>query len=132
METYNGWILYDSMPDGFRIDKTEGSPLAGYKFIINGSPLNGGARALLRMHSYAMRVCDKSYPIAKIEQKKNEQTQKIDENYRSAVNALARKKFEMRLLADIKVDLMICEIEGWDKREYIDELKLLINGLVNS
>ena len=38
--------------------------------------------------------------------------------------------FEMRLLADIRVDLMICEIEGWDKMEYIDELKTLVNSLV--
>ena len=54
----------------------------------------------------------------------------IDENYCKTVNELARKKFAMRLLADIRVDLMVCEIEGWDKMEYIEELKALINGLV--
>lgn len=26
-------------------------------------------------------------------------------------------------------DLMVCEIEKWDKREYINELKELINGI---
>lgn len=31
-----------------------------------------------------------------------------------------------KLLNDVVVDLTICEIEGWDKTEYINELKELI------
>lgn len=131
MEKYNGWTVYESMPDGFRIDKSAGSPLHGYEFIINGSPLRGGARALLKVHPDAECVFDKYYPIEKIEQQKNKQTQEIDENYRKTVNDLARKNFEMRLLVDIRADLVVCEIEGWDKTEYIEELKSLINGLAN-
>lgn len=33
---------------------------------------------------------------------------------------------ELRLLADIRADLMVCELEGWDKKEYIKELQKLI------
>ena len=32
------------------------------------------------------------------------------------------------LLKDIRVDLMICEMEGWDKKEYIRELQNLLNS----
>ena len=34
-----------------------------------------------------------------------------------------------RILADIRADLMVCELERWDKLEYIEELTELINGL---
>ena len=34
-----------------------------------------------------------------------------------------------RLLADISLDLVICEIEGWDKAEYLNELKSMIDEL---
>jgi hypothetical protein len=130
VEQYKGWQLYEAMPEGFRIDKTAGSPLHGYEFIINGSPLKGGVRALLRVHTDSLRVCTPSCPVEKIEQpRETKQVQIIDENYCKTVNELARKKFEMRLLADIRVDLMVCEIEGWNKLEYLEELKNLINGL---
>nr|DAR29279.1 MAG TPA: hypothetical protein [Caudoviricetes sp.] len=34
-----------------------------------------------------------------------------------------------RLLADISLDLVICELEGWSKTEYLNELKDMINEL---
>lgn len=46
-----------------------------------------------------------------------------------AVNDLARAKFKEKLLLDIVVDLTICEIEGWSKVDYLNELKDLINNL---
>ena len=55
--------------------------------------------------------------------------QVIDAQYVRTVNELAREKFKQRILNDILVDLMICEIEGWCKHEYINELKQLIGGL---
>lgn len=45
------------------------------------------------------------------------------------VNDLARAKFKEKLLLDIVVDLTICEIEGWPKVDYLNELKDLINNL---
>ncbi len=48
---------------------------------------------------------------------------------RQAFNCLAREKMKYRLLADIRTDLMVCELEGWDKLEYLDELMAMISGL---
>lgn len=47
----------------------------------------------------------------------------------AAMNRLAREQLKRKLLADILTDLTICEIEGWDKREYIAEIRQLIDGL---
>lgn len=48
---------------------------------------------------------------------------------RRAFNRLAREKMKLRLLADIRMDLMICELEGWSKLEYLDELLALVQEL---
>lgn len=48
---------------------------------------------------------------------------------RRAFNRLAREKMKLRLLADIRMDLMVCELEGWDKLEYLDELLVLVQEL---
>lgn len=48
---------------------------------------------------------------------------------RKALNRLAREKMKYRLLADIRVDLIVCEIEGFDKLEYLAELKEMIDTL---
>lgn len=48
---------------------------------------------------------------------------------RRAFNRLAREKMKLRLLADIRMDLMVCEMEGWDKLEYLDELLALVREL---
>ena len=132
MEEYKGWLCYEEIPEGWHIDKTAGSPLHGYEFITNGSILNGGKRALARVYKPALRVCTPAPDAETQDEKKPEESkpvQIIDENYTRTVNELARKKFEQKLLADIRVDLMVCEIEGWNKMEYLEELKSLINGL---
>lgn len=46
-----------------------------------------------------------------------------------ALNRLAREKMKLRLLNDIMVDMTVCEIENWDKTEYLEELRELINGI---
>ena len=48
---------------------------------------------------------------------------------RRAFNRLAREKMKLRLLADIRMDLMVCKLEGWDKLEYLDELLALLQEL---
>lgn len=42
---------------------------------------------------------------------------------------MARQRFKLKMLADIRCDIMICEIEGWGKSEYLDEIKKLINSI---
>jgi hypothetical protein len=132
VEEYKGWPCYEEIPDGWHIDKTAGSPLHGYEFIINGSPLKGGKRALARVYKESLRICTptmKTIEPVENTNKESKTVQVIDENYCKTVNELARKKFEQKLLADIRVDLMVCDIEGWNKLEYLEELKNLINGL---
>lgn len=48
------------------------------------------------------------------------------------LNRVAREQMKRRLLADVLVDLQICEIEGWDKMEYVKELFELMKGIVKS
>ena len=43
-----------------------------------------------------------------------------------ALNQLAREQMKLKLLADIRVDLTVCEIEGWNPREYLRDLHQVI------
>lgn len=133
MEIYKYWPVLETMPKGWKVDKTTGSPLHGYEFVTNGkSVVNGQERALLRVDKKCARVVT---PMAETplkrdgENHKNKITQVIDKSCVREANTLARKKFQELILKDILFDLMVCEIEGWDKRQYIEELKTLIGGL---
>ena len=46
-----------------------------------------------------------------------------DKKTAKALNDLARHTAILRILKDVRIDLEICEIEGWDKTEYIKQLK---------
>ncbi len=48
---------------------------------------------------------------------------------RKAFNELARHKMILKLLTDIRADLVICELEGWDKTEYINMILERIGSL---
>ena len=52
----------------------------------------------------------------------------IDTNCAPSLNRLAREEMKLKLMQDIRTDLMVCEIEGWDKMGYLNELKELIDG----
>lgn len=45
------------------------------------------------------------------------------------MNVLARKQMIHRLLADIMMDISICQLEGYDYKEYIEELKEAIDHI---
>jgi hypothetical protein len=49
-----------------------------------------------------------------------------DEDTRITLNALARHQTIYNLYRDILIDMMVCEIEGWDKLEYLKQLKSVI------
>ena len=49
-------------------------------------------------------------------------------NIAKTLNDLARHKMILRLYQDILIDLTVCDIEGWDKKEYIRQLQELINN----
>lgn len=48
---------------------------------------------------------------------------------RKAFNELARHMMILKLLTDIRADLAICELEGWDKTEYINMILEQIGSL---
>jgi mannose-6-phosphate isomerase-like protein (cupin superfamily) len=130
IKTFRHWEVYEVLPLGWKIDNTCGSPLNGYDFCNNGkSVLNGGKRALVRSIKKGtprIKIIEKTKEDEKVN--KNE----IEQNYifpAKTVNTLARKKFQAQLLKEITFDLMVCEIEGWSKKDYIRELKNLINSI---
>ncbi len=133
MKTYKYWDVYEVLPIGWKIDKSCGSTLHGFDFCTNGKSIfNGGKRALVRS-------IKKGTPYIKFVQSdiKTKTTEKLevikDFSFPAkTVNILARKKFQEHLLKEILFDLMVCEIEGWDKKEYINEIKKLVNGIDTS
>ena len=48
------------------------------------------------------------------------------------LNQLAREQMKHKLLTDIMVDMTICELEGWDKTEYLKDLINLLNSLMEN
>lgn len=49
-----------------------------------------------------------------------------------ALNTLSREQLKTRLLADIRIDIQVCQIEGWDYMEYLLELKELIDSFLEN
>jgi hypothetical protein len=52
-----------------------------------------------------------------------------DKKTAKALNDLARHTAILRILKDVRIDLEICEIEGWDKTEYINLIRQLLNSI---
>ena len=129
-QRYRYWDVLDEMPEGWVIDKTAGSPLARSVFITNGkSPISGQQkRAILRIKPRGFRS-PSSTTTAII---KEDSVEDEDEEYvfpAKSVNELARARVKEQLLKDIMFDFMVCEIEGWDKMEYLNGLKEMLNGI---
>lgn len=130
LEKDSYWDILENLPEGWIIDNTAGSPIKNTVFITNGkSAFNGQKRALLRVKPEI-----KETPVH-TEIKPNKEKEKevvedvgIIEFPAKKVNELARKRFLEQILKDIMFDLTVCEIEGWDKKEYIKEIRKLING----
>ena len=137
MEKYRDWNILESLPDGWVIDNTAGSPAPNTVFITNGkSVLNGQKRALLKVNAKRDVYISKNEIKQVVEKQKATENivekQKATENIpfpAKTVNTLARKKFQEQLLKEIHFDLMVCEIEGWNKTEYIKELQKLLNSI---
>jgi hypothetical protein len=136
------WPLFNSLPRGFIFDEATGSPKTGYCFATNRvSIINGGKRILVRISSEQNKLIteaskQESDAVRKIAitsaTLKNSDWKIFDGNCAKTVNDLARSQFKLRLLNDILADLTICEVEGWSKTAYINELKSLINNIMPS
>jgi hypothetical protein len=126
---YKGWPVYASLPEGWKIDCTAGSPLAGHSFATDcKSIIKGGKRALVKIEK--TNQPPEVYPeIVHTTAQKHTPPSTQD---RRAINDLARAKFKEQLLKDLTCDLMVCKIEQWGPCEYIAELHALIDGLNES
>ena len=47
-----------------------------------------------------------------------------------ALNQLAREQMKLRLLQDIRVDIEVCKLEGINYKDYLLELKDMIDGFL--
>lgn len=56
--------------------------------------------------------------------------QELDLKTRKALTQLAREQSKYRLMCDIRVDIEVCILEGWDYKEYLEELKDIIDGFL--
>jgi hypothetical protein len=123
------WTKFEQLPEGWKFDKTCGSPLSGYAFATNGrSVLNGGQRALVAVQ--LKRQEPTIYPEIKPPEVKKREPMSVET--RRVMNELARAKFQEQLLKELSFDLMVCKIEGWDTAEYVANLHKLIDGLHES
>lgn len=133
---YRDWDILEYLPEGWVIDKTAGSPAPNTVFITNGkSVLNGQKRALLKVQSKQdINISKNEIPKVNhfVEANKKKEKTEIPIFPAKTVNDLARLKFKEQLLKEIMFDLMVCEIEGWDKKEYINELKKMLNSIDTS
>ncbi len=122
---YRWWDILEQLPEGWVIDRTAGSPAPNTVFITNGkSVLRGQKRALLYVESTPLKtekvVCRNIRLTTYQDANKIIDKTEIPIFPAKTVNDLARLKFQEHLLNDIRVDLMVCEIEKWDKKEYIN------------
>ena len=119
---------FETMPDGWQIDKSWGSPECGWQPIHNGrSVLSGGRKGLLRVQPIARQ----DEPPKKIEFATKDRAPDLSAEEVKAIaettNQLARAKFKQKLLQELLFDLQVCKVEGWDCKEYVTELKQLID-----
>ena len=52
-----------------------------------------------------------------------------DKETAKTLNDLARHTAIVRILNDMRMDMEICEIEGWDKNEYLNLIRQLLNSI---
>ena len=130
---YRDWDILEYLPEGWSIDKTAGSPAPNTVFITNGKSVVSGLqeRALLKVEVKRDINTPKNEIVKNhfVEANKKVEKTEIPLFPAKTVNDLARLKFKEQLLKEIMFDLMVCEIENWDKKEYIKELKKLINSI---
>ena len=133
---YRDWYILEELPKGWSIDKTAGSPAPNTVFITNGKSVlsEKQERALLKVEAKRDINTPKNEIVKYHFVEANEMIDKTEIPIFPAktVNDLARLKFKEQLLKEIMFDLMVCEIENWDKKEYINELKKMLNSIDTS
>jgi hypothetical protein len=127
---------FHALPDGWKLDRSWGSPEHGWEPICNGkSLLNGGRKGLLKVESPTVKeslTVDPPKPSPEPEPERIDLTPSEIKVAAKITNDLARAKFKEKLLQELMVDLMVCKIEGWSITDYISDLKTLIDETASS
>jgi hypothetical protein len=127
---------FDVLPDGWKPDRSWGSPEHGWEPICNGkSMMNGGRKGLLKVEKPTVNDSLTVAPATIRTEPKPETVELTSDEaraYAQATNDLARAKFKEKLLQELMVDLMVCKIEGWSITDYISDLKTLIDETASS
>jgi hypothetical protein len=125
---------FHALPDGWRLDRSWGSPEYGWEPICNGkSMINGGRKGLLKVEKPTVK--DSLTAAIKLPEPEPERIKLTTDEIKiaaKATNNLARAKFKKKLLQELMVDLMVCKIEGWSITDYISDLKSLIDETASS
>lgn len=53
--------------------------------------------------------------------------EELTEDERRKLNILAREQIKLKLLQDIRFDLEVCKLENWSYKEFLNELKEMID-----
>lgn len=54
----------------------------------------------------------------------------MSDNTGVSLNTLAREQMKLRLLKDIRCDIEVCKLEGIDYKQYLLEIKDMIDGFI--
>lgn len=53
-----------------------------------------------------------------------------DKETSKALNDCARHELYFRIMQDIRVDIEVCKLEGWDYKEHLENIKAMIDGFL--
>lgn len=56
--------------------------------------------------------------------------QEMDKETRWRLQVLAREQLKQRLLQDVLFDMHVCQLEGWDVREFVEDIKKLLDSII--
>lgn len=137
------WDVYDQLPEGWHIVSDCAPHMSGLVFIRPKDYLKAGAKSgrisLLREQPASPvqpKPVQQPEPVQPetlpVQQPPQPPTASTAPYPAKSVNDLARLKFKQKMLLEIQFDLMVCEVEGWDKRAYINELRRLLNSIDTS
>ena len=54
----------------------------------------------------------------------------LNKEERYLLHCAAREQMKKKLLADILIDMQICSLEGWNPREFVDDLHKEISNIL--
>ena len=57
--------------------------------------------------------------------------QELNEEERRALNDLAREGLILKILAEVRFDMEVCRLEGWNYREFPERIKSEMDKIIS-